>query len=89
VFVDDDLPLAVSILDFAGPLVNRRPIQAPERCVVEMAVDKVADERRLAIAMCAGQIELTATIYRTVAIIVGFTLKQPMVSHIATPLNPH
>ena len=37
--VDNDLALAISLRDFAGPLVKCRPIQALERCVIEMAFD--------------------------------------------------
>ena len=45
--VDNDLALAVSLRDFAGPLVKRRPVQARERRVVEMAFNEVADEEGL------------------------------------------
>jgi hypothetical protein len=52
-FVDNDLAFAVSLLDFARPLVQRRPIQPRERRIVEMAFNDVTDEGRLTIAMGA------------------------------------
>lgn len=52
-FVDDDLTFAIALLDFARPLVQRRPIQPRERRIVEMACNDVTDEGRLAIAVGA------------------------------------
>jgi hypothetical protein len=43
-FVNNDLPFSVSLLDFARPLVQRRPIQPRDRGIVEMAFNDVTDE---------------------------------------------
>jgi len=42
--VDNDLAFAISLLDFARPLVQRRPIQPRDRGIVEMAFNDVTDE---------------------------------------------
>ena len=51
--VDNDLALAISLRDFAGPFVKPRPVQARERRVVEVTFNDVADEGRLTIAIRA------------------------------------
>ena len=73
--VDDDLALAVSVRDFAGPLVKPRPIQARQRRIVEMALNDVADEGRLTLAMGARQIELATAIHGAITVIVGFAFE--------------
>jgi hypothetical protein len=74
-FVDNDLAFAISLLDFARPLVQRRPIQPGERRIVEMAFNDPTDEGRLAIAVGAGYVELATTIHSAVAVVIGFALK--------------
>ena len=39
--VDNDLATAVSVLDFAGPLVQPRPVQASDGRIVEVAFNDV------------------------------------------------
>src|SRR5262245_40009640 len=73
--VDDDLAPAPTVLDFARPLVERRPLKARKRRIVEMAFDDVADESRLAITARAGQVELAATINSAVAVVVALALE--------------
>ena len=73
--IDNDLALAVSVRDFAGPFVEARPFQAGERGVVEMAFDDGADEGRLTIAVGARQVELTTTIHSAIAVVIGFALE--------------
>jgi len=73
--VDNDLAFAISILDFAGPLVKSRPVQPDERRIIEMASDQVADIGRLTIAIGAGNIELTASVDLTIAVVVSFALE--------------
>src|SRR5262245_45346741 len=80
-FVDYDLAFAISLLVFARPLVQRGPIQLRERRIVEMAFNDVADEGRLAIAVGARYVELASTIHSAVAVVIGFALEQPFVSH--------
>jgi hypothetical protein len=80
-FVDNDLAFAISLLDFARPLVQRRPIQPRERRIVEMAFNDVADEGRLAIAVGAGYVELATTVHSAIAVVVGFTLEKPFITH--------
>src|SRR5688572_23749026 len=53
--VDDDLAPAVSVLDFTRPLVQPRPVQACDRRLIEVALNDVADEGRLTIAVGARQ----------------------------------
>jgi hypothetical protein len=84
-FVDNDLAFAISILDLAGPLVQRRPIQPRERYIVEVAFNDVTDEGRLAIAVGGRQVELATTIHSAIAVIVGFALEQPLISHTLDP----
>jgi hypothetical protein len=74
-FVDNDLALSVSRRNLARPLVQARPIQPGQWSVVEMALNDLTDEGRLAISMGARQIELATTIYGAIAVIVGFTLE--------------
>ncbi len=81
--VDDDLAFALSLLDFARPFVQRRPIQPRERRTVEMAFDDVADEGRLAIAVGAGDVELAAAIHGAIAVVIGFALEKPCIAHLA------
>jgi hypothetical protein len=81
-FVDDDLTFAISLLDFARPLVQRRPMQPRERRIVEMAFHNVADEGRLAVTVGARQVELATTIHRAIAIVIGFTLEMPFITHV-------
>jgi hypothetical protein len=85
--VDNDLAFAISILDFARPLVKSRPVQAHERRTVEMAFDDVADKGRLTIAIGAGKIELTTAVDLAIAIVVSFALEQPLISHFNTSLS--
>ena len=73
--VDNDLTLAIPLRDFSGPLVEPRPIQARERRIVEMALDDVADEGRLTLAMGARQIELATAIHGAITVIVGFAFE--------------
>jgi hypothetical protein len=42
-FVDNDLAPAVAVLNFPGPLVQSRPVQAYERRIVEVAFNDVAE----------------------------------------------
>jgi hypothetical protein len=81
-FVDNDLTFAISLLDFAGPLVECRPIQPRERRIVEMAFNNVTDEGRLAMAVGARYVELATTIHSTIAVVIGFTLEKPFITHI-------
>ena len=76
-FVDYDLAFAISLLDFARPLVQRGPIQLRERRIVEMAFDDVADKGRLTIAVGAGQVELAAAVELAIAVVVSFALEEP------------
>jgi hypothetical protein len=53
-----------------------------------MAFDDVADEGRLAITIGARQVELAAAVDLAVAVIVGFTLEEPLINQlIDSPLN--
>jgi hypothetical protein len=70
-FVDDDLAFAIPFRDFAGPLVKRRPIQPRDPGIIEMPFNDLTDERGLAIAMGARQVELAATVYSAVAVVIG------------------
>ncbi len=74
-FVDNNLAFAVSVRDFARPLVKPRPIQPREWRIVEMTFNDVADEGRLTIAMGARQVELATTINSAIAVVVGFALE--------------
>ena len=80
--VDDDLALAVAVLDFARPLVKRRPVEPFERRVVETALDDVADEGGLAKTVGGGQVELAAAVNGAVAVIVSFAFEQPLIGHV-------
>jgi hypothetical protein len=73
--VDNDLALAVSLRDLTGPLVKRRPIQARERRIIEMAFNDVADEGRLTKAVCARQVELAAAVRSAITVIISFALE--------------
>ena len=73
--VDNDQAFAISILDFAGPLVKGRPVQPHERRIIEMASDDVADIGRLTIAIGARNIELTPAVDLTIAVVVSFALE--------------
>jgi hypothetical protein len=84
-FVDNELAFAISLLDFARPLVQRRPIQPRKRCIVEMAFNDVPDEGRLAIAVGARQVELATAIHSAIAVIIGFALEQPLITHRVDP----
>ena len=84
--VDDDLALAVAIGDFTRPFVYRRPFQPHERCIVEMALDNIAHEGRLTIAVCTGKVELAAAIHGAITVIVGFALEDPSIGHFRHPL---
>ena len=46
-----------------------------------MALNDVTDEGRLAIAVGARYVELASTIHSAVAVVIGFALEQPFVSH--------
>jgi hypothetical protein len=74
-FVDNELAFAISLRDFARPFIQRRPIQSSERGTVEVALDDVTNERRLAISMGARQVELTTTINCAIAIVISFTFE--------------
>ena len=84
-FVDNDLAFPVSVLDLAGPLVQRRPIQRRERRIVEVAFDNFADESRLAISMGARQVELATAVHGAIAVVVGFAFEKPLVTHFVDP----
>ncbi len=80
-FVDNDLAFAVSVRNFARPLVKPRPIQPRERRIVEVTFNDVTDEGRLTIAKSARQIELATTIHSAIAVIVSFALEEPLIYH--------
>ncbi len=82
-FVDNNLAFAISLRDFARPLVQPCPIQPCDWRIVEMTCNDVTDEGRLTIAMGARQIELASTIHSAIAIVVGFTLEQPLISQLS------
>src|SRR3990170_1251349 len=73
--VDNDLAFAIALRDFARPLVQPRPLQPRERCIVEMTFNEVTDEGRLTISMGARQVELATTIHRAIAVIISFALE--------------
>jgi hypothetical protein len=73
--VNNDLAPAVSVFDFAGPLVQRRPVQACKRRIVEMALNDGADEGRLTIAVGTRQVELATTIHGATTVIVSLALE--------------
>lgn len=79
--VDHDLALAVSIFDLAGPLVKARPLEAREQRIVEVAFNNVANEGRLTIAVCTGQVELTTTIHSAITVIIRFALEDSSIRH--------
>jgi hypothetical protein len=55
-----------------------------------MAFNDVADEGRLAIAVGARYVELATTIHSAVAVVIGFALEQPFISHfVDPPPNPN
>jgi len=84
-FVDNDLAFSVSVLDLARPLVQRRPFQPRERRIVEMARNDFADEGRLTIAVGTRQVELATAIHSAIAVVIGFTLEQPLITHLVDP----
>jgi hypothetical protein len=61
--------------DFAGPLVQRRPVQACERRNVKVAFNDVANEGRLTMAVGTRQVELAATIHSAIAVIISLALE--------------
>jgi hypothetical protein len=50
-----------------------------------MALDEVTNERRLAIAMGTREVELTTAVNCAVAVIVRFTLENPLIRHLMIP----
>ena len=74
-FVDNNLAFAISLPDFARPLVQPRPIQPRERRLVEMTFNDVTDEGRLTLAVGTRQVELATTIHSAIAVIVSFALE--------------
>jgi hypothetical protein len=73
--IDNDLALAISVLDFAGPLVKPRPVQACDRRIIEMARNNVADKGRLTIAVGTRQVELATTIHGAIAVVVSLAFE--------------
>jgi hypothetical protein len=86
-FVDNDLAFSVSVLDLARPLVQRRPVQPRKRRIVEVAFHDVTDEGRLTIAVGARQVELATAIHSAIAVIIGFTLEKPFITHLVDSPN--
>jgi hypothetical protein len=84
-FVDNDLAFSIPLRDFAGPFVKCRPIQPRKRRIVEVTFNDVTDEGRLAIAVGARQVELATTIHSAIAVIIGFALEQPLITHRVDP----
>jgi hypothetical protein len=74
-FVYNDLAFAISLRDFARPLVQPRPMQPRERRIIEMAFNDVTDEGRLTISMGARQVELATTIHSAIAVIISVALE--------------
>src|SRR4030095_12804063 len=73
---------AVSLLDLAGPLVQRRPGQSSERRTVEMAFNDVAGVGRLAMAVGARQVELATAVHGAIAVVIGLALEKPFITHL-------
>jgi hypothetical protein len=46
-----------------------------------MAFDNVTDEGRLAVAVGAGYVELATTIHGAIAVVIGFALEKPFITH--------
>ena len=84
--IDNDLTLAVAVLDFARPFDDQRATQPCQRRIVEMAFNHIADKCCLAITVGARLVKLTATINRAIAVVISSTFKQPLTSHSATLL---
>jgi hypothetical protein len=74
-FVDNKLAFAISLRDFARPLVQPGPVQAGQWSIVEMTFNDVTDEGGLRIAMGARQVELATAIYSAIAVVVSFALE--------------
>jgi hypothetical protein len=50
-----------------------------------MAFNDVTHEGRLAITVGARYVELATTIHSAVAVVIGFALEQPFISHFVDP----
>jgi hypothetical protein len=50
-----------------------------------MAFNEVTNERGLTVAVGAREVELTTAVNRAVAVIVGFTLENPLIGHLMLP----
>jgi hypothetical protein len=58
--VDNDLALAVSLLDLARKFAKQRPIQVRQRRSIEVTSNDSADVSKQTISVCRGLIELTS-----------------------------
>jgi hypothetical protein len=86
--VDHNLALTAALRDLIGEYANKRPMQARERRVIEMALDNGADVGKVTIAMCRGLVELTAAAHGTIAIVVGMAHEFPIVRHFGNLPRP-
>jgi hypothetical protein len=83
--VNYDLALTVSVRDLAGEYAKQCPIQTCKRRIVKMPFDDGADVGELTITMCRGLVELTAAAHGTIAVIIRFALKYPLIRHLNAP----
>jgi hypothetical protein len=77
------LALTVSLFDLVWEYANQCPIQACEWCVFLMTFNNRADVGEITISMSRGFVELTTAAHGTIAIVIGFALEQPFISHYA------
>ena len=83
--VDNNLAFAISLRDFARPLVQPGPIQPRDWRIVKMTFNEVTDLGKMTIAVGARYIVLAAAIHSAMTVIASFALEQPFISHFVDP----